>query len=349
MSRSAKQAIVLGAVTLLASILPLPHVASAASAGGLLVLPLRSVGVSDTTAFVSWRLLTDDLRDLGVELAPVGGGEPGIGASAEACDQAECAVRQAREAGAWRVAYGSVSRLGGKIIARMSVLRVGEDEAYYRDQLTATSEDDLDAVMRRFAEGIAAGRPNSDRATVESVTRAETFAPALRATRSGMGLRAGFLFPTDGGFGGSTRLTNLRATYKYELPSFFVETTTLTGFTFGDGNFDWTLLDIGAARIFGRGDVSPYLGASVGVHTVTVERRETVTTSYPGGPTYTYEQGRSQTETAPTLDVIFGVMGLRTYDFELVAELRYHHVFEAYDRVGGGGAHGVMLTIGTAK
>lgn len=321
---------------------------AAEAASRVLVLPLRALGVSDTTMLVSQDLLAGSLEDLGVPVVrPAAGGAP-LPSGADACGVAECAAALAREHGAEQVVYGSLSRLGGKIIARLNVLRTGETEPWYRDQLTAASEDDLDRVMRRFAEGIAAGRPNSDRATVESVTRAETETPARRATRSGVGVRAGFLFPDGNSFGGADRLTNLRAVYRYEFKEFQIETTPVLGFTWGKSNFDWSLLDVGASRIFGTGDVSGYLGGSIGVHSVTVASRRWYTYEYPGYPPYTYENTVRHTDTVPTLDLVAGLMALRTYDFVVVVELRYHHVFESFERAGGGGAHGFLLTFGTS-
>jgi hypothetical protein len=319
------------------------------SAPRTLVLPMRALGVSDTTVLVSGDLLVGSLEDLGMDVVRLDSAQPPLPGGPDACDDPACAGDLGREHDAELVVYGSLSRLGGKIIARLNVLRTGEPAPYYRDQLTATSEDDLDTVMRRFAEGIAAGRPNSNRATVESVTQAETQTPARRATRSGMGIRAGFLFPTGGSFGGAERLTNLRAAYRYEFRDFQIETTPLLGFTWGKGNFDWSILDLGASRIFGTGDFSTYLGASFGVHSVTVQRTRTMVYSYPGYPAYTYEAEVRQTETVPTIDLVAGIMALRTYDFVAVLELRYHYVFESFDDVGGDGAQGVMLTFGTSR
>lgn len=314
-----------------------------------LVLPLRSIGVNDTTTLVSRDLLVGSLQDLGVDVALADPTQAPLPKGSEACDDPVCAAELARQHGAARVLYGSLSKLGGKIIARLSVLRVDETAPYYRDQLTAASEEDLDQVMRRFAEGIAAGRPNSDRASVESVTQAETLTPARRATRSGLGFRAGFLFPSGNSFAGADRLTNLRAVYKYELRDFQIESSTVVGFTWGKGNLDWTILDLSASRIFGSKDFSTYLGAGIGVHTVTVEQRRTVEATSPYSPPYSYETSFQQTETAPTLDLLAGIMALRTYDFEIVLELRFHYVAERFDKVGGKGAQGVMVTFGTSR
>lgn len=323
------------------------HSVAAQPAPRVLVLPLRSIGVNDTTLTVSRDLLIGSLEDLGVQLASLPADGAPLPSGSEACDAAVCASALGREHGASEVVYGSVSRLGNKLIARLNVIRVDESVPYYRDQLTATTEEDLDTVMRRFAEGIASGRPNSDRATVESVTQAETQTPALRASRSGIGFRAGFLFPAGGSFGGADRLTNLHSRWKYELRDFQIETSTVLGFTWGEGNFDWTILDLGVSRIFGKSDVSPYLGASIGVHSVTVERRNAEMVSSPyTGPYYI---SKRETKTAPTLDLVAGLLTLRTYDFEAVFEIRYHYVFEAFDEVDGKGANGFLVSIGTSR
>lgn len=137
--------------------------------------------------------------------------------------------------------------------------------------------------------------------------------------------------------------------YKYELRDFQIESSTVVGFTWGKGNLDWTILDLSASRIFGSKDFSTYLGAGIGVHTVTVEQRRTVEATSPYSPPYSYETSFQQTETAPTLDLLAGIMALRTYDFEIVLELRFHYVAERFDKVGGKGAQGVMVTFGTSR
>ena len=341
--------IVVVAVALMAAIGP--HAAHAQPDSRMLVLPFRSVGVSDATAHVSRELLMGSLGDMGLEVVADDSAGAPLPQGAEACSEPACAASLGRDHGVSRVVYGSLSQLGGKIIARLSVVRVGEAAPYYRDQLTSASEEDLDRVMRRFAEGIASGRPNSDRASVESVTQAETLTPPRRATRRGAGIRAGFLFPTGNSFGGADRLTNLHAVYRYELDNVQIETSTILGFSWGDGNLDWTLVDVSVSRLFGTQDFTTYLGAGLGVHSVTVDRRELVTYTYPGVPpyTYTYQESHQQTETAPTIDLIAGIMALRTYDLSLNLELRFHYVFANFDAVGGDGANGVRVTFGTSR
>jgi hypothetical protein len=311
-----------------------------------LVLPLRSTSVSDTTLAVSRQLLIGSLQDLGVPVRDTIDEDAALPSGAAACAEPACAARLGAEHHASQVVYGTLNRLGAKIIARIDVIRAGEESPYYRDQLVATTQEDLDRVMRRFAEGIAAGRPNSDRATVESVTNNETITPLRRATRTGFGLRAGVLLPTGGSFGGADRLTSLRAVYKYELRDYQIETTTLGGFAWGQGSFDWTMLDVGVTRLFSTNDVSPFAGASLGLHSVTVEDRHPplIVTPY----SYSYYAVRRESKTAPTLDLYAGLLTMRTYDFQTVLELRFHLVLDEFRQVNGKGANGVMISFGTS-
>jgi hypothetical protein len=319
--------------------------AAADTPSSTLVLPLRSTSVSDTTLNVSRQLLMGSLQDLGVPVRDTVDEEATLPSGAAACADPACASRLGVEHHASQVVYGTLNRLGTKIIARIDVIRAGETAPYYRDQLVATTLEDLDRVMRRFAEGIAAGRPNSDRATVESVTNVETITPLRRATRTGFGLRAGVLFPTGGSFGGADRLTSLRGVYKYELRDYQIETTTLGGFAWGQGSFDWTMLDVGVTRLFTTNDVTPFAGASLGLHSVTVEDRHPPlqVTSYGA-----YYMTRRESKTAPTLDLYAGMLAMRTYDFQTVIELRFHIVLDEFREVNGKGANGVMISFGTS-
>jgi len=336
------------ALCLLVAFVALP---SFAAASPTLVLPLRSIGVDDQTIVVTRDLLAGSLGDLGVEVVTPDPLLAPLPMGSAACDAPDCAAALGRQHGAGEVVYGSMSRLGAKFIVRLNVVRVDDTAPYYRDQLTSTSEEDLDTVMRRFAEGIASGRPNSDRATVESVIQAETIEPTRRATRAGFGVRAGFLFPVGNSFGDDHPLTSILAAFKTELGDYMIETTPLIGFNWGDGNLDWTMLDVSAVRLFGKSDMTGFAGFGVGVHTVTVARNQVYTQTYPGTPpyTYSYTSRNQQTRTVPTLDLIVGGMGLRTYDMSLILELRLHIVFATFDVLDDERANGLRLTFGTSR
>jgi len=312
---------------------------------GTLLLPFHTVGVSDTTAMVARDLLAGELEGRGVAVlgrsfhAELPHGDQG-------CDEVECALSLARERQAAQVIYGSLSRLREKVIVRVRALRVGDSTPYYSDQLSAMTEEDLDTVMRRVAEGIASGRADSERATVESVTRAESETPRRRAGRSGIGLRAGFIFPDGDSYGGE-RLTSLRLVYKFEGRKFLIESTALLGIAWGGGSVEWMPLDIFVGRMFGKGDLSGYIGGGLGMRYVHVEQDVGCGDCLPGTTCYcTYS--KSQGATTLSADLGGGVLAFRTYSYQIVVDLRYHYVFEEFEKVGGHGAHGVVLSFGTS-
>jgi len=314
-----------------------------------LVLPFRTIGINDTTAAVFQSLLASELETHGVHVLPASVLPASIATGPEACDEAGCAAALAREAGAGHVVFGSLSRLGDKVIVRVRAITAGADHPDYSDQITALREDDLDAVARRIAEGLAAGRPNAERATVKSVTLQETETPRRRASRTGFGIRTGFLFPDGHSYGGSDRLAMVRPVFRYEASNLFVETTPLLGFAWGDGNVEWTMLDLTAGKLFGTGDWSPYFTGGLGVHIVTVAKRTRYTYADYYGASYDYTASATQTETTLAADAGVGMLALRTYDFSIVLELKYHAVFSSFDNVGGKGAHGITLSFGTTR
>jgi hypothetical protein len=151
------------------------------------------------------------------------------------------------------------------------------------------------------------------------------------------------MWPSGDSYGGANRLTDLHIAWGFEGRNFMVETTTLMGLRWGDGSIDWTLLDLFVARMFGLGDVSTYAGGGLGIHALRIEHR-----AHSQYPDYEYYSQDSDAATALTADVGVGVVLLRTYSFRIVADARYHHVFEDFPEAGGKGANGLVVTFGTS-
>jgi hypothetical protein len=315
----------------------------------IVVLPLRAVGVSDTTIAVTRDLLAGELEARGANVRGLRDVLGDLPRGTDGCDEIECALELGGDLNADVVVFGSLSRLGEKIIARIRAIRVVETEPFYRDQLTAVFEEDLDRVMLRVAEGIVAGRPDSKSPTVESVIMEEVHEPRLRASRKGLGIRAGFIFPVEDSYAGADRVTTLRIPFKYETTDYFIETTTLLGLSFAR-SFDiaeWTILDLYGARILGLGDHAGFVGGGIGIHSVHLERNVEETCRDDG--CHWPSKKDSESATTLVLDLGGGLLGLRTFDFEIVIDLRYHYVFEDFDRVDGNGAHGFILSFGTHR
>jgi|GEM_PF-7098116 len=320
-----------------------------AAAGGAtadtLVLPFHTTGVDATTAEVCRNLLQQELQAKGVAVMTGGALAEGLPTGEQACVEPGCAGGLARRLGADRVVYGSLSRLGEKILVQVYALPAGAVVPNYSDRFSVFQTEDLDRVMLRIAEGLARGRANSDQATVDSVTRTESEEPLRRATRRGLGFRGGFIYPTGDSYGGTNRLTSLTLLYKYEGRDFFVESTVLTGLAWGENAVEWTPLDVFAARFLSREDAAPYFGAGLGIRSLHLER--SVGRNVEPLNQNDYWSYQSQNETTLSLDVGVGLIALRTFDFNLVLDLRYHYVLDSFDDVGGDGAHGVVLRFGT--
>jgi hypothetical protein len=321
---------------------------ASAESPGYILLPLRTLGVSDTTEAVFRDLLSGELESGGLSVTAASAVGLRLLEGRDACDAAPCAADALHETGSSHVIYGSLSRLGEKVVVRLHALRAGEESPYFSDLISAITEEDLDAVARRFAAGIVSGRPSADRANVDSVTEEESRIPQRRAARRGIGLRAGFIFPVGDSYAKADRLTALKFAFKYETRDFFIETTPVLGVAWGDGNADWTLLDLFAARIFGVGDIASYAGGGLGVHSVRLERKIPVVYDDPYYGGYSYEDVTSQSETTLSLDAGVGLLALRTYSLEIVVDLRYHYIFSDFKELGGKGAHGIALTFGTS-
>ena len=312
----------------------------------LLVLPFRGVGVSDTTIAVFADLLVGGLESRGV--AVLDRPDPARIASgvSDLCDEAACARMEMERHGASRVIYGSIGRLGSKRIVRVHLLRVGDERPFLADQITAAGDEDLDRIAARIAEAIAEGRSDLGSVTVQSVTQQETAPPRLRAQRRGLGVRAGFLFPSGDSYAGVDRMTVFRLPYKYEGTRHLIESTVLGGLAFGSGCVDWTIFDLYLARIYGLKDRASYIGGGLGVHSIHLEKEYRA--YYPGDPYYRYYDTNSQNATTIVTEIGGGILLMRTYDFEIVLDCRYRIVFDKFKDIGKDGAHGLVLTFGAS-
>ena len=335
-------------ILVLVALLPVgAAVAFAQSAPRTLVLPPRTIGVDAETARVFTSLLAGELESRHVTVVPASSLPQELPSGEAACDESPCATELARGAGAERVVFVTLTRLGTKIIVRVRSQATEAPEPDYSDQITATRESDLDAVARRIAETLAGGRADASRATVRSITEQETRTPRRRASNAGIGLRGLVLLPVADSYGGGSQLAGFRMTSRYETPTgIFIESTPIVGLLWGGGNVEWTILDVAVGRVLGDGDSAPYFLGGLGLHTVHIERSIPYTQTDPYFGTYNYNTA-SENATTLTGEVGLGWMLLRTYDFSLLADVRYHVVFGSFDHVGGKGAHGVMVSFGT--
>lgn len=304
-------------------------------AGPYAVMPFvhTGVGVDSMTARVASGLLLSELRAQNLSVVD----RRDLGPT----ESPEEAARRLSGGGAEFAIYGSLSQLGNKILVEVNVIKVVTAEMVFTDRLSSQTIEDLDTVIRRLARGIATGQKSGATATVETVTAAEAETPRRRASFSSFGLRAGYLWPTSDSWAGVTKMVAVDLVYHYETARWELEVVPLLGFRGGsiDDNsaFDWAILDFSFHYFLTPTDISPYLGGGLGFHSVAAE-----------GLSLDGQTRLDDSETGFAFNMGGGVMLFRTYDFRVIADLRYQYVAHVFEGLRHDQAQGVMFTIGFA-
>ena len=281
------------------------------------VLPFDAVGVDWESAQTAYMLLCQEIRTFGkYEVTP----EDMVRSAAglEECQDAVCAGAIGRKVGSEFVVYGSLNRLGDKIIVSYNLLDVAKDRTVLADVVTSLTVEDLDTVMKRVASSIVNKKPAEDVAEVGAITAQETTTPVRRKALMTSGIGFGYLYPQDGYDGDQAFALDFLS--HYETKNFDV--TALFGIR------KWITLNIGASYLLTRTDFCPYVGGGFGFHWVDVAG-----------------ESDDDDERADGFEAIgrVGLMAFRTYNFRVMLNLDYCFTFNSYD------SQAVVFTIGLMR
>lgn len=182
---------------------------------------------------------------------PVPGEEPSAALAGEA----------ARAAGVPLAVTLHLARLGSTASVRLAAY--GPDgAARHTDELVAGTPEDLEPVLHRLADGLAAGKPARTLAQIDTVTEREADVYAKYAATHVFGIRLGGAALLDRGLDGdAARLAGGGFYWLYDARSYLAE----IGFEVldGDGDDRLSALTLGVYYPLARGNVSPYLGGGV--------------------------------------------------------------------------------------
>jgi TolB-like protein len=301
---------------------------SAQTAPKTAVFTFSTVGVDEATAQTATSIFRSELGNTGKFVvidadamkATLGNDNPVEGVAA--------AVENARTLGAEKAVVGSMNKLGAQTLVEVKLVNVTTEAVEFSDRLGTASGADLEVVLVRLAKGMAERKKASQTAEVGTVTEKEGIEPARRASFWTGGGRIGYLFPF-GGFGSSPGLPlGFAVSGLYETPSFMAE----AGYEFYTvtGNASLWRAGFSGFKMMTKTDVCPYLGGGVGFGVASSSNLQSVGVGV-----------------GPILNLGGGVMFLRTYDFRIVADLRYYLSF--CDIEGGTGSsfqHGPALSVG---
>jgi hypothetical protein len=263
------------------------------------------------------------------------------------CAEPTCVGRRARRAAADGGWLCTLARLGAEYVVTLQrVDAAGKID--WSERVSVRRQEDLDTAAEQLARAVRGERiprtrtpPPAENAASDSVLAA-TLQP--KPSWSTQGPRVGRLSPLGDAYAGAGALTSLAYVWRYQTPSFNVEVIPALGLAWGGdtgvGNGrarDWTLLDVFVAWTPIDGDLGPYIGVGLGLHSIKLEREA------DGVP---FAGKREAGETAPTLAIGCGLLLFRSYDFQVGLDLRFQHFTYAFDSLGGDGARGFSMTFG---
>ena len=224
---------------------------------------------------------------------------------------------------------GTLTMLGERVTAEVSLVSVVRKEVEFADTFSATSLDDLSMALRKLARAVADRRKIESEVTRFAITEEETREARRKKSyiTSGAGFGVGFPLGSDSYLGLGT-LKNLVWVLRYEAGQSIVENS--IGLSWGSGGerkitiVPW---DIGMRYIFNReSDFAPFVGGGVGLHFI-------------AGQDVKGDQ-------AFALHLAAGLYAFQSYDFRLIVEAKYTALLtDAFTGSDVSQQIGLMITI----
>ncbi len=280
------------------------------------VLPFTSIGVDEVSVETAYSLLRQEIARLG-QYEPVPGSQVSRMLGPEPCTDVLCAAEIGRRVNADMAVFGSMNRLGEKVIVQYTVVDVASEKAVLADHITALSVEDLETVMKRVAMSITSRKPITETVEVGRVTQTESLRPRRRLTTYSSGVKFGYLYPVKGYDDHRVFVFDIQTLYETE--NFMV--SGLFGIREG------VVLNIGAYLLTTKTDFCPYLGGGLGFHWVS-----------HGLISATEDEDKRGDGFEAMLSG--GIMALRTYNIRLLLNMDYTITFNDYSD------QGVVFTIG---
>ncbi len=289
----------------------------------LAVLPINGSGIDSSTQQTVSMLLASELRKLKTyDVIPEGDIQTIM--ADRSCTEPVCAADIGRQANASKVVYGSLNKLGEKIIFQYNLVDVNSGATVLSDELTATRVEDLDQVTKRVAASIDKQTPVNKTVEVGLVTEQESKVDRTRKATASVGIGFGYLYPQKG-YDGEDRDFVFDFKSVYEMRHVAVDA--LLGIRKGFA------LNVGVLYLPSLKDFSPYAGVGLGFHAVSHEHPYS---SYP------YNQPEKHGDGFEILAKA-GVLAFRTYDFRVFANAEYAFTLNDYND----GA--IVVTIGVMR
>lgn len=296
----------------------LPSIAHATD--GWLVLPMAARGV-DPMAAQTFRDLLETELGRAARLRFVGPSQAAV------CSNATCASSRGSALGARFAAYGVLGRLGEKIVATVTVIRVAGGGVWSSQRMTVDRIEDLEAVAERMAKAILAGGSTDTNAALGAITHKEARKDVRREADDGLVVRVGSHLPFLGGVTHGGVGVGADIGFWYEATDFSIEPRFGARFSVGDGDGAYAdiVADATANWILTRSDVAPFVGLGGGLRYIWAQRAVTRTS---GTIIQTTSQGtESDRAFGFGLTARAGLLLFRTYTMRMMIHADYGVAF----------------------
>jgi hypothetical protein len=326
------------------------------------VFEFGSVGLDSESALAATQIFRNELTATGeFALIPVNEVEAKLseqGITDLTCTDLACAVRYGSIVGADRAVIGSLTRLGQKITAEVTLVDVAQETIAFTDHFPASSLDDLDNVLRKLAGAVASGREIESEVTRFAISDAEAGEPRRKKAHITSGASFGFGFPIGDSYAKVDNIKILTWSLRYEAGRVVVDNS--VGINWGStgteeyGNIEidnkritvipW---DIGVRYLLSReSDFAPFVGGGIGLHFIaSVNAPVTDAQGAQEGEDIRIAAG----DTAPAIHLAGGIYGFQTYDFRLVLEVKYTVVFSDAFIGSEDSSSGMSVSIGISR
>jgi hypothetical protein len=292
---------------------------------GIAVLPFYSNGIEQVYIETAETILHVEITKLS-RMKVISARRVNDALSDDDCLDAECAAEVGKKVNAKQVLGVRLSSLGEKIITQYFLVDGSTGRELLIDQVTSTSIEELETVMKRIAKSVVEIKPVSENVEVGTILESESEEPLRRSSRKNVGLSFGYLYPQNGyDDGDRSFVANLHLDYEMEEAAVGMLLGIRKGFA----------INIYGVYLFSKTDFCPFVGGAFGFHWIT---HDFFNGSYYINNVYADREDKRADGFEITANA--GMRILHTYNFQILVNLEFIYTLNDYDDTA------IVFTIG---
>ncbi|OPX18277.1 hypothetical protein BXT86_02150 [candidate division WOR-3 bacterium 4484_100] len=230
--------------------------------------------------------------------------------------QAAKACSIANRYGADKAFVGDLMKLGEKYIVTFKYLNVSDNRVEFSDRISITKLEEMELVATRIVESLISQKPLSSEVNVGEVVETEVPPFKTREPFMTLSLKTGYFYGLYSG-GRACDMFTIETAFSYETRHLYTEAL----FGWNNGTEATNIyFDLLIHKIFGEKDFAWYLGAGIGVHSITFKK-------YYHHFDQGYDWWSSENDDGPAFNINGGLMLFRTYRFRIITNARVRFLY----------------------